>query len=376
MKRILFVDHTAVMGGGEIAMLHLARHLDRYEPMVALLSDGPLAGELTGAGVRTFLIQAGGGLVHARRDSLSLGTALGSAIPTVLRIAKLIEVVDVDLVHCNSLKADLLGGAAGRLTGRPVIWHIRDRIAADYLPGAVAKFIRAMANVIPTHVVANSQATLQTLNLFDQHSSSVIYSGLDLDPYLRSAPKQHGPIRIGIVGRLSPWKGQHVFLQAAALLRGEFPSAVFQIVGAPLFSETDYEKSLREQARSLGIESVTEFTGHRADVPDLLAGMDVVVHASTTAEPFGQVAVLAMAAARPRVATAGGGILESVVDGKTGLLVPMGDAGAMAAAIRRVLTEPGLAEELSCGGRKRAMDLFTIQRTARQMMELYDRIIA
>jgi glycosyltransferase involved in cell wall biosynthesis len=375
-KRILFIDHTAVMGGGEIALLHLVKNLYRYEPIVALLSNGPLASELATAGVKTYLIEAGGGLVNARKESLSMGGALESVVPTVMRLVKLIQEVDADVVHCNSLKADLLGGIAGRLVGVPVIWHIRDRIADDYLPAKMVKLLRFMANAVPTHVIANSRATLETVRLFDAANSSVIYSGLDLDPYLRIGPKTSGPVRVGIVGRLAPWKGQHVFLQAAALVRKQFPGAVFQMVGSPLFSETEYEKRLHAQAKSLGIEDVTEFTGHRKDVPELLAQMDVVVHASTTAEPFGQVAVLAMAAGRPLVATAGGGILESVIHGKTGLLVAMGDASAMAAAIVSILSDSDLAASLSNDGRMRVMDLFTISKTAGQTMQLYDRLTA
>jgi glycosyltransferase involved in cell wall biosynthesis len=378
VKRVFFLDHTAVLGGGEIALLHLTRHLDpaRFQPIVGLLSNGPLADELAGAGVRTVLIDAGSELVQARKDALSPRRAIRSALPAIRRIARQIEQVDADLVHCNSLKTDLLGGIAARWAGRPVIWHIRDRISRDYLPAAAVALVRTLAMAIPTHIVANSQATLDTLRLFDETAASVIYSGLDLDPYLHIAPKRTGPTRIGLIGRLAPWKGQHIFLQAAALLRRKFPAATFQIVGSPLFSETDYEKSLHQLARALGIAEATEFTGFRADIPALLEQMDVVVHASVTAEPFGQVAVLAMAAGKPLVATAGGGILEIVEREKTGLLVPMGDAAAMAAAICRLLANPHLAAQLGRAARRRAGQLFTIQRTAAQMMDLYDRITA
>jgi len=376
----LYVDHTAVMGGGEIALLQLVRNLDpaRFTPTVALLSEGPLAEELTAANVRTILIRAASELVEARRDKppLSRSAAMPGAIATILRIAKVVEQLGIELVHCNSLKADLLGGAAARLTRRPAIWHIRDRIETDYLPAASVRLLRCTANLLPAHIVANSFATLKTVRLLDESRGSVIYSGLDLEPYLQipSRPIGSRP-RIGIVGRLAPWKGQHIFLQAAALVRRQFPAATFQIIGSPLFSETDYEKSLHNLAHSLGIESAVEFTGFRNDIPKVLDELDVVVHASTTAEPFGQVAVLAMAAGKPLVATAGGGILEIVQDGKTGLLAPLGDAGAMAMDIGALLSRPDWAAELGRAGRRRAAELFTIERTARQIMELYDRLV-
>jgi glycosyltransferase involved in cell wall biosynthesis len=376
-RRILFVDHTATLAGGEIALLHLLRHLDakRFTPIVALLSDGPLTGELYGSGIETHVLPTGRALIDARKDSLRGNSLMkvAAAGSAVARLAALMDQLNIHLVHANSLKADLLAGLAARLMRRPVIWHVRDRIESDYLSASATRLFRALAKILPTHVVANSHATLTTVHLMHAASGSVIYSGLDLEPYLQIPARlpTESP-RIGIVGRIAPWKGQHVFLQAAALVRQKFPNARFQIVGGPLFSETQYETELHQLAQSLGLDA--EFTGQRSDVPQLLAGMDVVVHASVTPEPFGQVAVLALASGRPLVATAGGGILEIVQDGQSGLLVPMNDAPAMAAAIGRLLAEPQLAEKLSNQGRQRAAEMFSIQRTAGQMMDLYDRL--
>jgi glycosyltransferase involved in cell wall biosynthesis len=378
-RRVLYLDHTAVMGGGEIALVHLIRHLDRarYAPAAAILSNGPLADELTRAGAQTFLIRAGRDLIDAKKESLRplRAKAMASAVMTVLRLARVIEQLKIDLVHCNSLKADFLGALAARLTHRPVIWHVRDRIESDYLSPSATRVVRAAANVLPTHIIANSRATLATLRLNDPDRGSVIYSGLDLQQFTQIPERQMGDRpRIGIVGRLAPWKGQHIFLRAAAQLHRRFPRAIFQVVGGPLFSETDYQADLHKLAQTLGIGEATEFTGQRDDVPELLSGMDVVVHASITPEPFGQVAVLAMAAGKPLVATAGGGILEIVAGKKTGLLVPMNDPDAMAQAICRILSDQKLAAEIGRNGRRRAMENFTIDRTAGQVMDLYDRI--
>ena len=119
-----------------------------------------------------------------------------------------------------------------------------------------------------------------------------------------------------------------------------------------------------------------EFTGFRMDVPNLIAGFDVLVHASTIGEPFGQVVIEGMAAAKPIVATNGGGIPEIVIDEVTGLLVPMGDAPAMASAICRVLADPANARRMGQAGRQRALECFTIERTARQAQALYDELLA
>jgi glycosyltransferase involved in cell wall biosynthesis len=102
--------------------------------------------------------------------------------------------------------------------------------------------------------------------------------------------------------------------------------------------------------------------------------LDLVVHASTTGEPFGQVIIEGMAAGKPIVATNGGGVPEIVEDGTTGILVPMGDAPAMAEAICRMLADPGKAREMGRRGRQRVESHFTLERTARRVEDVYREI--
>ncbi|HZK82002.1 MAG TPA: glycosyltransferase family 4 protein, partial [Humisphaera sp.] len=180
---------------------------------------------------------------------------------------------------------------------------------------------------------------------------------------------------IGLVGRISPWKGQHIFLRAAVLVRERYPRARFQIVGAALFSEHDFEREIHALADSLGVADAVEFTGFREDVGDLIAAMDVLVHASTIGEPFGQVVIEGMAAGKPIVATNGGGIPEIVQDGVTGLLVPMGDAAQMADAVCQLLADPVKSQEMGQLGRRRVMKYFTIQQTAARVERIYDRVL-
>ncbi len=192
-----------------------------------------------------------------------------------------------------------------------------------------------------------------------------------------SLPAQRtGKVRqVGLVGRIARWKGQHVFLEAAYLVRQRFADVAFQIVGAPLFAERDYERELQELTAKLNLSDCVEFTGFRPDVTALIAEMEIVVHASITGEPFGQVVIEGMAMAKPIVATAGGGILEIVVDGVTGLLVPMGDAKAMAAAICQLLQDPASAAQMGSMGQQRVREHFTIEKTAAKVEQFYDNIL-
>ena len=409
-KRILYVDHTAKMSGGEIALLHLVQHLDqhRFTPIVALSSDGPLREKLEAAGVETHLLPIAASVLETRKDSLGLNTLLrlrdvaltGKYVGT---LARFIRAHRIDIVHTNSLKSDFLGGVAARIARTPLLWHVRDRIDEDYLPRPVVWLFRRLCHWLPDYVIANSQSTLETLQIKKQERSTAIYSGVESATSIRvvhdgvsriplqvpvvytgqhsagvaavlTPPEKLSPV-LGLVGRISSWKGQHIFLQAAAQVHKRFPLARFQIIGSAMFNEEAYEQQIHDLTVSLGLQTCVEFLGFRDDIPKVISDMTILVHASITAEPFGQVIVEGMVAGKPVIATNGGGAKEIVVNGDTGLLVPMGDALAMAEAILFLLDHPETALEMGRRGRQRAYELFSIERTARKIESIYEEIL-
>ncbi len=395
-RTILYLDHTASLGGGEIALLNLVQSLNtrRYHPIVVLSAEGPLQARLVQCGVETHILPISKNVGQTRKDSLGLGSLLrvGTVLQTLgysRRLAAFMREKRVDLVHTNSLKADIMGGIAARLARVPVIWHVRDRIENDYLPAPVVRVFRWLCNVIPDYIIANSEATLGTLNVTRVRSLAAIPSGLALrwghvihDGVSEEALRTGSPLTaansaplIGLVGRISPWKGQHIFIRAAAEVRSQHPNARFQIIGSALFGEEVYEREVRDLATSLGLDDCLEWMGFRSDVPNLIQKLDLLVHASTSGEPFGQVVVEGMAAGKPVVATNGGGVPEIVEHNLTGLLVPMGDAPAMATAILHFLDNPDLAARMGQAGRQRVMDKFTIDQTARKVESVYEELL-
>jgi glycosyltransferase involved in cell wall biosynthesis len=387
--RVLFLDHTAAQSGAEIAMLNLVRHLDRRKvtPVVVFGTGGPVVEQMR-AFAETHVLPLPVAVATAKKDSLGIASlfrfrATLGGLAYIWRLAKFIRKNEVDLVHTNSLKADLIGGLAARISGRRLIWHVRDRIDDDYLPPSVVQTFRLLSRWVPHFVIANSGATLESLYPGGRPDSSlpsranrggpsaVVHDGTPWPFPAKRTLESNGLFRIGLVGRISPWKGQHIFLRAAALVRQSFPHARFFIVGAALFGEAEYEREVRSLTESLGISNLVTFTGFRSDVQNMIADMDLIVHASTTGEPFGQVIIEGMAAGKPIVATDGGGVPEIVEDGKTGILVPMGDFQAMADAITRILADPALAADMGARGLERVRDHFTIEQKARKVEAVY-----
>ncbi len=374
--RVVYVNHCAKLSGGELAMLRLVGAVDGVRAHVVLAEDGPLVPLLRAAGavvdVEPVAAEAGG----LRRESVVLSRlplrVAGQWAAYTFWLARWLRRERPDVVHTNSLKAAVYGTVAARLAGVPVVCHIRDRIAVDYLPGPAAGAVRALVGLLADGVIANSVSTLNTL----QFSSSgpparVIRDGV---PAMRTDHVPSARLRVGILGRISPWKGQDVFLRAFA---EAFPEdeAEAVVIGAPMFGEVAFDRELRALAETLGLGARVEFTGFRADIAAELARLDVLVHASVIPEPFGLVVVEGMAAGLAVVAADAGGPAEVVVDGVTGLLVPPGDVAALARALTRLAESPDLRRRLGEAAARKATE-FLPEVVAPLVSELYREVLA
>ena len=386
---MLYVDHTARLGGGEIALANLTQFIDRdlVEPIVLLFEDGPLIERLQ-PNTETHVIPLDSSVSNAQKDGLGIRSVLKVqtvwlTLRHVVKVLAFIKKSRPDVIHTNSLKADLIGGIAGRIAGIPVVWHVRDRIDEDYLPRIVVTVFRYLATLIPSFVIANSRATLETIKLDGRRPSAAIGSGVNLHKYRENTEavdlpirKRHGTYpRLGLVGRISPWKGQHIFLQAAAQVLKRHPAATFELIGSALFDEQAYEKSLHELCATLQIQNAIKFVGFVEDVPAQIKELDILVHASTTGEPYGQVIIEGMAAGKPVIATNGGGVPEIVLDKVTGLLVPMGDPIRMAEGVEYLLDNPEEMKSMGRLGRERVLEHFTVENTARRVEAVYHQLL-
>jgi glycosyltransferase involved in cell wall biosynthesis len=381
---ILFLDHTAVLGGGEIALFNLITHLDqtRFRPIVVLFTHGELETQLREAGIETHVLPLSPSVVETRKDDLNRsilarGRDIARVVHFTLRLARFIRRKKPDIVHTNSLKADIIGGIAARLAGVLLLWHVRDRIADDYLPHKVVAVFRWASRVLPHVIIANSRATFETLQLPPRpnNPSRPVHDGLIVGDEPDVHPMQTGAPRIGIIGRITWWKGQHIFLDAAKIIAAEFPDARFPIIGGALFGETKYEKLITSKIEESKLHHNIEWLGFRDDVPQLIEDLDILVHASVVGEPFGQVVIEGMVAGKPVVATRGGGVPEIIEDGKNGVLVPMGDASALADAVLELLRDPVRAQKIGAAGYERVRDYFSIERVARDVETVYDAML-
>jgi glycosyltransferase involved in cell wall biosynthesis len=376
--KVVYLDHVAQVSGGEIALLRLLPHLDHVQPHVILAEDGPLVGRLNRAGISVEVLPMADRARLLRKGEVTgTGVSARVAFDTVTytaRLAARLRRLAPDLVHTNSMKAGVYGSLAAKLAGIPIIWHVRDRIANDYLPAPAVFMIRQMTERLASAVVANSRSTLGTLAA--RTNSVVVYSVLPdvlTEVPSRNRPR-NGPLRFGVIGRLAPWKGQDMFLRAfaRAFPEGDEEAA---LVGGALFgpAEVAYADGLGRLADDLGIASRVEFRGHRDDVWGELSQIDVLVHSSVTAEPFGQVVLEGMAAGVPVIAAGAGGPAEILEHNVTGLLYRPADENSLAASMR-TMVDPALRERLS-GHARGALGPFSPQVVAAQLQDLYVKVV-
>ncbi|MFV0458028.1 MAG: glycosyltransferase [Actinomycetales bacterium] len=372
--RVIVLDHTAVLSGAELALARILPSLREHAHVRVLLAEhGPLEVRLGDLGVPVQILPMGTGLKDLRREVVLSPAAARQAIEMVryvLALARLLRRERPDLVHTNSLKSALYGGVAGRLARVPVVWHIHDRIAEDYLPPPVVRLVRVLARLLPTAVIVNSDATLGTLPRPAQVVSNPVVPG-EVAP--ATAQARTG-LRIGIVGRLSPWKGQDVFLRAFALAFSGEPECQARLIGSALFGEDDVADALHALAAELGIADQVDFRGFRDDVWAELAELDILVHASVVPEPFGQVVVEGMAAGLAVIAADEAGPREVLTPEHDGLLVPPRDPVVLAEAMRRLAHDPELRARLGAAGVSTAT-AYTPERAAAQIASVYQAIL-
>jgi glycosyltransferase involved in cell wall biosynthesis len=352
---VLFVDQSGQLGGAEVCLLPLAAKWTAHRE-VLLLSDGPFRAMLESYDVPVRLAcDARVSGIKKQAARLSWLMALPGIVRQVRTIARHAE--SFDILFLNTQKALVLGALGKPLHRKRIIWHLHDIMSGEHF-GPLQRFIvKWLTRYAVDHVVANSHASaasLVALTGCKPESVPVVHNGVDLDEFSGIADTDTGALRrslglpehvylAGLFGRLAPWKGQHIALEALARL----PELHLVLVGSALFGEGAYVESLRQQAARLGVEDRLTFAGFRDDMPAWMKAVDVILHTSTEPEPFGRVIIEGMAAGRPVIAASAGGVTEIVRHRKNGWLVAPGNVEALVEAIETLQAAPELAQRIA-----------------------------
>lgn len=383
MTRTLFLDQTSKLGGAELSLLSIAiARKSTAKDRVVLFEGGQLEGLLLDEGIDVAVTPLSDDVSGVKKES-GLATQLAAVRGTqklVHRVRQLAHGFDV--VYANTAKALVVGALAFRNRPQPLIYHLRDIVTANHFSRANRWALVTLANCYAAKVIANSQATADAFVEAGGKRSlvTVIPNGFAIEPFDRAIAAfeppadQEGAGRkvVAVFGRLSPWKGQDVAIRAVA----ELEDVELWIVGDALFGEDRYADELRELVATLGLEKRVKFLGFRDDVLDLMQRADIVAHTSRAPEPFGRVVVEGMLSARPVIASRGGGAMEIVNDGVTGLLSDMGDAEDLARCIRALVDDAAFAKQLATAAALEARERYSIEHCVEQTNAVIEDVVA
>jgi glycosyltransferase involved in cell wall biosynthesis len=313
--------------------------------------------------------------MHERAQAEGLTSVLvpcaGQVSPETVRgIRALVEEHSIDVVHAHGYKSDLYSWAA--LRGGPVplvstchTWYDNDVAVRVY--GALDRWaLRSFSRV-----VAVSAEVEQRLLGSGVRAERVrrIRNGIDHEKFTAVAASRGAasgePLRVGLVGRLSREKGVDVFIDAAAEVLRSLPEVEFVVVG-----EGPDRGQLEEQIRQRGIGAKLRLLGHQEAMLPVYAGLDLMVSASRQ-EGLPVALLEGMASGLPLVATTAGEVPTLVMPGETGLLVPTGDAHALASAMLRVLRDEGERLAFGRNARARIVQHYSAERMSAEYREVY-----
>ncbi len=402
IKNILYVENGIGYGGAIICLRHLVRNLDRtrYRPLVVTGRTGPHYREIAQeaewrhiadrrldvVGMRRRLDQASWagrvpGLRWLLNQLLARADDLGNFLPFFLQLLWTAWQFKADLVHANN---EPLCNRAALLVGKflniPIVCHVRGSLDGSRM--------MAWSYSLPNHFVSVSQWVSRNMQQqlgVPADDISVIYDGIELEKLDLEADglafrKQYGlddqTFAVGLVGLLIPWKGQELFLEAAALLRGKIPNLKMLIIGGTPDECVSYEKMLKQRVADEGLGETVVFTGHASKMEPVYNGLDVVVSASTSPEPLGTVVIESLALARPLIGPDHGGAAEMIEHERTGLLFRHGDAKSLANAIETFYNHPELRKSLGANARNHALQTFAVENHVAQVQAVYERLFA
>jgi glycosyltransferase involved in cell wall biosynthesis len=383
--KVLFYNHTGQVSGAERVLLMILARLDqrRFDPLVICPEQGPLLKMVTNQGVPVLSVPGLEARFTWRLDRLL--RYLKSFFLAIRQIRRRVVSTRPDLIHANSIRAGLVATSATLGLGTRVVWHLHDLLPRHPLSTGVRIFAflcaRTRMIAVSRAVKENFGGTIYPLGSGLRKRTTVILNGIDLEKFQPDQTARQrvrdelnlGDSRpvIGIVGQLTPRKGQLELIRAFEKVLRQNPRVVLLVAGAPLFNrDHEYAQLVRETSRQLGVSDQVRLLGARSDVAAIMQALDLLV-INSSAEPFGLVALEAMACGTPVVAVACDGLTEIIEHGVDGWLVPTGDEQALAAAIVNLSRRPALRAQLAEQGKKHVASRFSADRYLAELQTFY-----
>jgi glycosyltransferase involved in cell wall biosynthesis len=354
---VLHLDHSTEAGGAELALIRLVNCSDAWNP--AILLPNQAAADL-GVFDRVQDLSTVREVGPPQTPGMSSGTSplrvfgyLRQVIGQALAIRRSSEFCDADVIHANTSRTSLYGALACVGTGKRLVIHLRDHVSAESLGRIGFWAFKYVVLKRANGLIGNSKSTLETATAHIGSRSmhtAVIPSPIGIsvtrgvEDAVVAAPAD-ASLKVGMIARIDPWKGQSLLLKAFAKA---FPDGKDQLFffGGSLFGHEQYSADLISEVENLGLVGRVHFMGHVDDISSAIKQLDVCVQASTRPEPLGQNVLQYLASGRCVIAADEGGPVEWIRHEKNGLLFKARDYESLSAALSVVASDRPLMTRL------------------------------
>jgi glycosyltransferase involved in cell wall biosynthesis len=364
--KILQVSSATHIGGGELHVADLARALTErgHEVHLAIRPQSPLLRMLASTQAHFHTMPL--------RNSLDLSSAY--------QLSRLIRTYEIDIIHGHAARDYLVCAIAQRLAARGQLVLTRHHYLPIKANPVYRRLFRTAGRVIAVSEFVRS-SLLQRFKLPEDQIVTIpnwlkpeAYKVLPDRQQARARLGLHRPLVVGMIGEITPAKGQEEFIRAAAALAHQRDDVEFLIVGDEHNERRSFTQRLQQIAREADLADRVNFVSRVDDVRWAFAALDVFVLPSWN-EAFSIVLIQAMAAGVPVIASQIGGPAEIVTDGVTGLLAPPRQVDALAEKIQQLLDDKDLRARLVTAARQHVEHRFEREKVIDQIETLYRSLV-
>lgn len=384
MINILLIHQSAELYGSDKTLLLLLQNLNRaiFNPVVILPNEGPLKVELEKLNIEICIAPVL--KLHRKMFSPKNLILFSKQIREGLKqMNSLHKKYHFDIVYSNTL-AVLLGIIFASRKKIQHVWHVHEIIESPLVINMI--FSKLMALKSNSVIVYNSLATQHFWNTTDvvrkkaiaiqngQQLSQIDFSDSDRNQLRKVLFKADSEVVIALVGRISRWKGQLVLLEAFEILAKKHEKIKLVFVGSTPPGQEEFLEILQHQILQKNLQEKVVILPFQEQITAVWHSIDIAVVPSTEPEPFGLVALEAMLAQKPVVASDHGGLSEIVVHNQTGFLIKPSDINALSNALEQLIQRADLRQNFGKNGYDRAQEVFSVEQYITKFESLFNKM--
>lgn len=362
-RTILYVSgFPDIVGGGQRSFFLLLKSLDRsrFRPVVVCPSPGEVSREVARLGCEVCFLE---------HPPLRI-SKIWNIISYTRKLRAIAAEIGADLIHCDTLDTAFLSGIS--FSGLPLVFHARVSDKGAILDKVVPFFcdsIVCVSTAVTKRFYGLSGRAARTHVIYNGVDPEEFNSGISGASFRNNYGIEPGGQLLGYCGQLVEEKGLRVLVNAFRIINREFPQSRLVLAGRGVL-----EPELRRLVHESNLDGSVFFTGFVENAPEFMAALDFFILPSHM-EGFSRVLLEAMSCGKPVIATAAGGNLETVRDGLTGYLFPVGAPDELARKAMELMRDKVLAKKMGKAGRIRAVENFSARKTTEEIQALYVSIL-